>query len=104
MTGSVQLMTCRPTTPATTVDARGLDTEATWNTVSGPISSGFPDLPHAKALGVHHFVLIHHGHGHPGQPGLLHGVPDQSVELGQGVGDFRPVQQRFDLSRRGREQ
>jgi hypothetical protein len=50
MTRSVQLITPRPTTPATTVDAMGLDTDANWNTVSGLISSGLPTSRTPKPL------------------------------------------------------
>lgn len=43
-TGSSQATLPPPTTPATTVDATGLDSDASWNTVSDATGPGSPTL------------------------------------------------------------
>src|SRR6266481_6175943 len=53
-----QLIFRSPTSSATTVEPIGLETDASWNTVSSS-TGAFVYIAHAKSFRVHDFVLKH---------------------------------------------
>ena len=92
-TGSVQVACLRPTTPATTVDATGLETDATWKTVSdlSPLQrAGLAD-PRKTLSGSDDLVLVDHGHGHARDAGVLQRLGRDPVELANGVIDLGSI-------------
>ena len=80
ITGSSQVTLPSPITPATIVEAIGLETEAIWNTVSGVDRLRLAHLAHAEALEVDHLVPVDDGDGDARHAGLALGLEDQRVE------------------------
>ena len=81
----------------------GLDSDASWNTVSGSTLFGavLADVLDTEALGVHRLSAVHDGDRHAGDAGLLHQVVGDAVELGDRVVD-RVLRQRHGGHQRRR--
>ena len=72
-----------PTRPATTVADSGLETEASWKTVSASDGRGLADLAHTEGVEQDDLVAIDDSDREPGHELFVHDLPGEFLELGQ---------------------